>query len=44
MIIMGLEETDMFDRALQHTRHIDFTWTEQGDPVGTVSIFELTIR
>lgn len=44
MIIMGLNGTQEYHRALEHVRKTDFTMTRTGNPVGTVSLFELTIR
>lgn len=44
MLVMGLEKDAIFQRALNHTKHINFTVTSEGDPRGSVSVFELTIR
>lgn len=44
MLVMGMADEPEYARALEHVRAIDFTRTQVGDPAGTVSVFELTIR
>lgn len=44
MVLMGLNESVQYKNALEHVRTTDFTMTRTGNPVGTVSLFELTIR
>lgn len=50
MILMGLQDSPQYQRAVEHSRRIDFTRThegadQEGEPrVGVVSIFETTIR
>lgn len=44
MILMGLNESQQYKNALEHVRTTDFTMASTGNPVGTVSLFELTIR
>lgn len=44
MIVMGLQNDVLFERAYNQTEAIDFTKTKGGDPKGVISLFELTIR
>ncbi|CEH17459.1 Mannosyl-oligosaccharide alpha-1,2-mannosidase and related glycosyl hydrolases [Ceraceosorus bombacis] len=44
MHIMQLSHSDEYKRALEHAKQLNFSVTPEGDPVGSVSVFELTIR
>ena len=45
MLVMGLGDSDAYQRALAHAKAIDFTQTAEGDDApGNISVFELTIR
>jgi mannosyl-oligosaccharide alpha-1,2-mannosidase len=44
MIVLGLQNTPDYQKALDIVKSIDFTKTKKGNPVGVVSLFEVTIR
>lgn len=44
MIVMGLDTTDAYEKALAHTKSIDFTVASGGDRNSSLRIFVSTIR